>query len=218
MSKGQRFMQSFTGRTRALRAAHSLMGACAIALIAACSEPVTAPVAGTPSQAARRGLVGGVTGSVTNVMGLLRTTPVVSPISRSQTFGRAGGKLSIPEVGFSLKVPANAIPGDMLTITVSVIPGKMIAYNFEPHGTQFLVPLTFSQELGGTGWLTNLLRPQLSGGYFKADSQLNQTNGTALINESFSAVINNNSVSFDITHFSGYMVSSGRSDSDSSMQ
>ena len=216
MRKSIRNTQGRSGGTQFIRTARVVIGASAIALLMACSsEPLTAPAAGTSSKTLLSGLLGGVTSLVTNVTGLLRSTVVVAPISRSQTFDRTGGQLSIPELGFSLNVPADAIPGTTLTITVTAVPGKIVAYNFEPHGTQFRKPLTFTQELRGTNWLTSLLRPQLSGGYFRDESQLDQTRGTALINESFSALINNNSVSFDITHFSGYMVSSGRSGGES---
>lgn len=210
MRKGIRSMPGRSSRMRLVRAARVVIGASALALFAACSsEPPTAPVASASSRTVPSGLVGGVARAVTNVTGLLRTTAVVAPISRSQTFDRTGGQLNIPELGFSLTVPTDAIPGTTLTITVTAIAGKMVAYNFEPHGTQFRKPLTITQALRGTKWLTSLLQPQLSGGYFQNESQLNEQNGSAQIDESFRALINNNAVSFDIWHFSGYMVSSG---------
>ncbi len=221
MHKGIGSTQGKSSRTRFVRAARVVIGASVLALFAACSsEPLTAPAAGTSSKTSLSDLLGAVPSLGTKVTGLLRIKLVGTPISRSQTFDRTGGQLSIPELGFSLKVPADAIPGTTLTITVTAIPGKLVAYDFEPHGTQFRKPLTFTQALGGTNWLTSLLRPQLSGGYFRDGSQLNQTNGTALINESFRVLIDNNAASFDITHFSGYMVSSGRSSEspDSSME
>lgn len=213
MNEAPRSTNQSSRRTRFVRTTRVLFGAAAIGLLAACSsESVTAPTPVQPSN----GLIGDLLGTVNNLLGtvtgLLRLTPVNAPVTRSQTFDRNGGQLNIPELGFSLKVPAGAIPGQTLTITVTAIPGRMVAYNFEPHGTQFLKPLTISQQLQGTNGLLGLLiRPNLAGGYFKSDTQLNPLTNTAVINESFPIRINGTTASFDISHFSGYMVSTGRS-------
>ena len=88
----------------------------------------------------------------------------------------------------------------------------MIAYDFQPHGTKFLKPLTFRQDLSGTTWGTSLIKV-LNGGYFKSTSQLDQARGVALLDELLPAVTLDRRVSFSINHFSGYMVSSGRQSS-----
>lgn len=102
--------------------------------------------------------------------------------------------------------------GQMLTISVTALAGQMVAYIFEPHGTKFLKPLTVTQDLSGTNGLLGLqTRPNLSGGYFKSESQLNTRTNTAVIDESYRIITDGSTASFDITHFSGYMVSTGRS-------
>jgi len=190
-----------------------LIGTASIGALAACStDRIAAPVAVERSN----GLVGdalkGVTDGLKNVKGLKRDKRVDAPITRSATFTKAGGALSIPELGFTLTVPAGAIPGQSLRISVTALPGKMVAYDFEPHGTTFLQPLTFSQELRGTDALLGLLTgPDFGGGYFKSQTQLNHASGTAVIDESFGVRLNRGTAAFDISHFSGYMVSTGRS-------
>ena len=213
MSKAPRSTHLSSGRSRFLRTTRVLLGAAAVGLLAGCSsESLTAPAAAQPSNGLIGDLLGTATSTLGTVTGLLRLTPVITSVTRSRTFDRNGGQLAIPELGFSLKVPAGAIPGQTLTISVTAIAGRMVAYNFEPHGTKFLKPLTISQELTGTnGLLGSLISPDLLGGYFKSDSQLNPLNNTAVIDEAFQIRTSGSTASFDIWHFSGYMVSTGRS-------
>jgi hypothetical protein len=198
-------------RTRSTRALTAAIGVAAMGVMAACSsDTVTAPDA-----AARNGLLGGTVGVVTStlssVTGLLRLAPLSQPVTRSVLVTRrAGGELRVPETGLRVTIPAGAIAKDTMTITVTALPGRLVAYEFEPHGTQFAKPLTFSQDLGATSWVLSLLKPTLGGGYFKNASQLNTQTGVSQINEELAARLEVGRVSFDISHFSGYMVSTGR--------
>jgi hypothetical protein len=200
-----------TTRSRSARAFTAAVGVAAISVMAACStETVT-----DPDGAARAGLLGGTVGVLTNtlsaVTGLLRLTPLSQPVTRSVLVTRrAGGELRVPETGLRLTIPAGAIAKDTMTITVTALPGRLVAYEFEPHGTQFAKPLTFSQDLSATSWVLSLLKPSLGGGYFKNASQLNTQTGVSQVNEELVARLEAGRVSFDISHFSGYMVSTGR--------
>lgn len=198
---------------RILRATRLTMALVTLGLLSACSSDApTEPASVKRSNGLTGSVLSTTTGTLTEVTSLLRSGELASPITRSQTFDRAGGLLEIPELGFSLTVPAGAIPAQTLRISVTAVAGKMVAYDFEPHGTRFLMPLTFTQELSGTNWLSSLLLGStLSGGYFKSNTQLNAIGGTALIDESFNVLIRGTSASFKISHFSGYMVSTGRS-------
>lgn len=208
-----RHSQKFPRTTRAILARRVVLaaGLAASSALAACStDSVTAPAV-APSN----GLLGSTLGLVTNLLssvtGLLRLSPLQTAVTRSVLVTRSqGGELRIPETGLRLTIPANAIPRDTMTITVTALAGRAVAYEFQPHGTKFAKPLTFSQDLSVTSWLTSLLRPQLSGGYFKDASQVNTETGVSVINEELVARINGTRVDFDISHFSGYMVSTGR--------
>ena len=213
MNEEPRRTNQWSRRARFARTTRIVMGAATIGLLAACSsESLTAPTTARPSNGMTSAALATVATAMVNVSGLLRAAPVIFPVTRSRTFDRNGGQLDIPELGFSLKVPAGAFPGQTLTISVTAGRGRMVAYNFEPHGTTFLKPLTISQQLQGTnGMLGQMIRTDLAGGYFKNDTQLNTMTNSATIDEAFGIVFTGTTASFDITHFSGYMVSTGRS-------
>jgi hypothetical protein len=209
---------TFTARlhTRTAR----MIAVTAIAFTAACSDSLTAPTQSAETTRSNGllssvgGLVGGLVNGLIPAKALARNMAVSAPVSRSVTFTRQGGAIELAELGLRVDVPAGAIPRDTMTITVTAVPGKMVAYEFQPHGTKFLKPLVFRQDLSNTTWSNSLIK-LLHGGYFKNASQLNHASGTALLNELLPAVTLNRHVTFKIDHFSGYMVSSGRHSADS---
>ena len=216
MQGDSRTTNATNGRARVARRCGALVGTAAIALLAACStDSFTAPAAPvTPehSNSAFTDLLTGLGATLDTVSGLSRLVPTAA-ITRSQTFDKDGGTLDIPELGFTLVVPANALPSRTLKISVTSLAGSMVAYDFEPHGTVFKRPLVFTQKLTGTNWLLVLLAGKsLSGAYFKNTEQVDTKNCKAMVDEKYNALIFNGFVSFSITHFSGYMVSTGRAE------
>jgi hypothetical protein len=159
-------------------------------------------------------LLGGLIGGLTNTLGLtangvLRTTPLAAPITVSKTIGRAGGVLSIPAAGVSVVVPAGALNADT-KITMTARAGSLLAYDFEPHGVTFNVPLVFTQSLNGTN--AGLLSPLgLRLGYYSDPSLLGKT--TAIVSELVTGVTSLLTRTFTapIKHFSGYVVICGLS-------
>jgi hypothetical protein len=97
---------------------------------------------------------------------LQRNAPIAQSITRSITLYQSGGTLRIPETGLTLMIPRNAIGNAPITISVTALPRRAVAYSFEPHGTRFLDNLTLSQDLGNTSWKGNTGRIVLGGGYF----------------------------------------------------
>jgi hypothetical protein len=85
-----------------------------------------------------------------------------------------------------------------------------VAYKFEPHGLVFERPLTLKQSLNGVRFDS---RDVLTGAYFKTDRLVLNENGLAQIAELLPATTNrtSNTVTFQVEHFSGYIVASGRS-------
>ncbi|MEP6765077.1 MAG: hypothetical protein ABJB66_12230, partial [Gemmatimonadaceae bacterium] len=80
-----------------------------------------------------------------------------------------------------------------------------------PHGTKFLKALSIRQDLNGSNWDKVKVKGVLSGGYFRDRSQVDLIHGTAKLDETFPVILESSRVSFDIMHFSGYMVATGRS-------
>jgi hypothetical protein len=97
-----------------------------------------------------------------------------------------------------------------MTITATALPGRVVAYDFEPHGTRFRSTIKIRQELAGTTWANNTGRVVWEGGYFVDPAQIDQARGTATVNETFNAAVTGNTVNFWTGHFSGYLMSTGR--------
>ena len=204
-------------RNRIVRSVGAMAAVATLGLVAACSsDSVTAPEMARSNSG---GLVGSTLTTLSstankllNVTGLLRTKPLTSSIVRSGLITQGGGRIEIPELGFRLDIPAGAIPTNTMTITVTALPGSMVAYDFQPHGTRFLKPLSIRQDLQGTNWSNSGVKGTLTGGYFKDQSQLSLFGGTAKLDETFPVTLESSRLSFNIVHFSGYMVATGRAE------
>lgn len=186
--------------------------------IGGCSaERTVAPDTVAPSSVAdapRAGLLSGTTSLVTStVSGLVEkvalswSRPLSSPVSTTFVVSNAGGTFELPETGLRLTVPSGALGRPTMSITVTALAGRGVAYSFEPHGVQFHKPLLFSQSLAPTTWSRSPLAMLLGGGYFKDDSQVDARSGKVLLDELLRATVRQNRVEFEIEHFSGYMVS-----------
>lgn len=169
------------------------------------SEPVVAPTAASQS------LLGSLLGKNTTVTPLLRTTPLTSAMSASATIGPLGGVLSLPGAGLTVVVPPLAVKSPT-KMSVTALAGSSVAYEFEPHGIKFTVPLVATQSLQGTqaqsGGLINPL--SLFAGYFPDSKQI--TSVSELLNLNVN-VLGQTSV-LTIWHFSGYIIATGRSDAE----
>jgi ZU5 domain len=175
-----------------------------VLLLAGCARDATAPVepVATPdtANAALLGLL--------PVRGVTRAMPLANDIAVSAVIGSTGGTLTIPEAGLTLVVPAGAVSSD-IRFTATALAGKLVAYDFQPHGTKFAVPLQFTQDLRKTNLLATLTSPLIDGAYFADRSRLNQASGTAFVSELRAATVSllQFRASFPIDHFSGYLIS-----------
>jgi hypothetical protein len=175
-----------------------------IFLLAGCAHDSTAPVEPTAIPPKPNSALLGLL----PVRGVTRATPLAKDIAVSAVIGKKGGTISIPEAGLTLVVPAGAVSSDV-RFTATALAGRLVAYDFQPHGTKFAVPLQFSQDLRKTSLLAALTSPLLDGAYFNDLSNLNQSSGIALVSELRSATVNllQFRASFPINHFSGYLIS-----------
>ena len=143
----------------------------------------------------------------------LRLVPMPQNVTVSATITADGGSLEIKEAGLKLDVPPGAVV-EPTTITVTALAGRAVAYEFGPSGSRFLVPLAVQQSLRGLDWY-DVPRPARYEAAYLADmSQLDATRGEAVVNEFLPLTWDylGSKMRFNVSHFSGYMISTGRVD------
>ena len=179
-------------------------GFLSIFLLAGCATDVTAPAAPKAMPSAPSPALLGLL----PVRGVTRATALPNDIKVTQVIGKKGGTISIPEAGLTVVVPPNAVSSNV-TFTATALAGRAVAYDFQPHGTKFAVPLKFTQDLRKTSLTTVLTAPLLRGAYFADNGQINRQTGLGFVNELLPATLDllRFRVSFNIEHFSGYLVS-----------
>jgi len=190
-----------------------------LVLISGCgdvSRLPTAPVQSTqPVQTDAQGqLLGGIIDELTKtlVAPLHRKTPLSAPVSWSFVVGPNGATSSNSATGLTISIPRGAL-SSTVTIRVTALEGSEVAYRFQPHGLQFERNVTLTQSLSGIrgGLLSDLF---LVGAHFPGDEP-KLVNGLAVVDEIVGAQLNllRTHMSFPITHFSGWIMASGRSNS-----
>ncbi len=190
-----------------VRARALVLGAASLALAACVADPLTPAL-----EVERRD---GRLPKPAKVHVLKRTPPLKTVETRTLSITPTrGGTITLPTAGLTVTVPVGAIRTGTLTITVRAIAGKSVAYDFQPHGTVFAKPLTLTQDLGKTSW-KQLGNVTLYGGYYPGE--VDDANSLATITESFPIRITTDAkkvvrATFDIWHFSGYVLSTGRAD------
>jgi hypothetical protein len=141
---------------------------------------------------------------------LQRSTPLLHNFAAAAVIGPEGGTLRIPDAGFSITFPANAV-AQPTPITVTAVPGSAVAYLFQPHGLVFAAPAVITQELRGTRAPRDpsVLR-QMEGAYFTGVEEL--VGLVATVHETRPTLVDTNArkVTWTVEHFSGYTVSSTR--------
>jgi hypothetical protein len=151
--------------------------------------------------------------------GLLRERPLSRSITVTKLISDdEGGTIQISEADFRLEIPKGALGVASMTISVTALPGAAVAYNFEPHGVQFVAPLKFVQRLTHTNLHSVKLpadfQADVSGAYFSDASLIDPATGIAVVSESTPAEVtgslNDGKLAFPVWHFSGYMASTGR--------
>lgn len=136
----------------------------------------------------------------------VRVHPLPENPTRSADIGPAGGELYLPQAGLTLVVPPGAV-SQLTHFSVTPLAGQAVAYEFEPHGTHFNVPLTLRQDLRG---IARRAGGHYVGAYFKNSSQVDPRGRSSLVDELLNANVNPlGEVEIQISHFSGYMLAWG---------
>lgn len=129
----------------------------------------------------------------------------------TQVIGPEGGEFKIKAAGLKVEVPAGAVSEPTL-FTAVALPGDAYAYAFGPHGKQFAKPLHMQQDLPNKALDRLPHGTRLEIAYFASTSQLDQTVGEVVVNEFLPVAVDvkRSKLTWDVSHFSGYVVSSGR--------
>jgi hypothetical protein len=156
-----------------------------------------------------------VLSSPLNVNVVQRDTPLSDPVSTSVNVSWFGGAMRLPGTGLTVIIPPFAVSRP-ITLTATAVPGSDVAYEFGPHGTHFNVPLVVIQDLSHVN-MSGINPLLMFAGYY---SSLND-GGTASITELLDLGVNvaDQTAVFTVSHFSGYLLASGRcSSSDNQLQ
>jgi hypothetical protein len=205
------FRTDRTGNARR-RAFMTLAGTAvtALAVLAtACGDAPTSPAAsisGAPSTGSAHTTI---TVAASTVAGLLWTKPVTQATA-SAVIGTDGGSITVPN-GVRHIEPKGAVTTNV-AFSVTRLPGTIVAYDFEPHGT-FALPLTIQQPTLGTNLFKLDPVTAIEGAYFLGASSLNQLTGTATVAEFEPTFVSADKawITFTVKHFSGYVIATGRS-------
>lgn len=155
-----------------------------------------------------------------------RNRPLDRDIVVTRNIGRDGGTIEIRDAGLTVVFPRGAVPvsaGDeYVEITVTALAGNHVAYEFEPHGIVFEVPVEIEQHVrftnvhpsanarAGSGPSAD----EPTGAYFPDRSAL-LGDGTAVVTEfqetTAPTTLNGAKFRWQIEHFSGYLLASNRS-------
>lgn len=168
--------------------------------------------AGAPEQSAAGGRAANLefVRSPSWVSALRWAEPRPAGLAASATIGSAGGTLELKRTGLVLTVPAGAV--DRPTrFAVRAVPGRIVAYELEPHATRFALPLVVEQRLHGTERATDP-GVVIEGAHFGDVSQLDEPAGVAAVDEFRPARRSGDglAVQVEVRHFSGFVLSVGR--------
>ena len=141
-----------------------------------------------------------------------RDVALETDVTASATIGKEGGSLTIPGTGLTVTVPAGAV-AQPVTFTATARRGSLLAYEFGPAGATFAVPLKVSQDLDFTSWEHQGDQTDVFGGYFDSENSLNDASAEAAVREVPPSTIDVPTciVAFEVRHFSGYIIATGRS-------
>jgi hypothetical protein len=191
-------------KPRTMRWAFVLSAACAIS---ACGDRMLTE----PQVAESSGPVLATTSTSDVVRMLKRTERLDDNLSASAVIGPRGGHLQIKQAGIRIDFAPGAV-SKPTRISVTAIRGRNVAYRFQPHGLVFNAPVTIQQNLRHTiAWKDAEFAAQLQGSYF--DRLLVDPTETYARNfERRAGRLRDAArvLEFNIEHFSGYMVSTGK--------
>lgn len=180
-----------------------------VAVVASCTDATTNPATPEIDPGEATPIIGTLLGTPDTVVALRRLQPLPSTLTVSKNIGVFGGTLAIPAAGVSIYFPPGAVLRST-TVTMKAPAGSVIAYEFGPHGTRFLLPPVITQNLGGVA-MTGVDPSALFAAYFTSLNDVNLATGVSLVTELLNLTVSlgSNTVHFPVGHFSGYLIAMG---------
>ena len=179
----------------------------ALAVAACADRDLTSPARATSGSRA----AASTSGSADIVRMLRRTDSLPESLSATGVIGPQGGRLQIGQAGLRVDFAPGAVPR-RTRITVTAVGGRVVAYRFAPHGLVFSAPVTIRQSLRRTeAWNDPDLAAQLQGSYFdRLRVDASATFAGSIERRPGRLRDAGRLLEFTIEHFSGYMVSTGK--------
>jgi len=197
-----------------------LVFALSLVALAACADP-SAPVQRPGDQVALPSLAAntGASQYVASGQMLHRTKWASYDITDSATITPdRGGQLIVRSAGLKVTFPKYAVSVPTV-VWVTAYAGNKVVYEFGPHGTQFLAPVTIEQDLKDTkAYGSQPLAQDLFGGYVPDGTDDIDANDNVKVSETFDVTLipdtqrKSRWAQFSTWHFSGYVLASGRRD------
>jgi hypothetical protein len=179
--------------------------------------------------ASKGGLVGSLVGGLTSTLNtvvsdllhpaIMRKHSLKHDVTVSRIIGVKGGKIQIGEAGLTIEFAPGALLQDT-RITATANAGSTISYEFGPHGTQFHAPVTIEQDMKKTTIDKKVAQADdLFGGYMPNGvsdivgdsvkvSELHKSD--TKVGKDFMGRPELKTSTFTVSHFSGYILISGR--------
>jgi hypothetical protein len=182
---------------------------CALSLTLA----LTAAACDNPSPAGPSAVVRGAVGGPGTFQGVVlpRLVPVPAGPAATARITIEGGVIALPSAGLRVTFPAGAVT-EPVDVTVRTASARRVAYEFEPHGLIFARPVLVEQVLSGTSAASDAgLRRALVATYVATGFD-DRADGAVDADEVLPVRLDARGrvASFEVTHFSGYQLASGR--------
>ena len=195
----------------------AICGVVALGIAIGCgSESVLTPTStrGSASITLPTQALAGGADETDTVIALTRKWPLDHDVSATATIGPAGGTITIDAAGAAIVFPAGALDSPR-QIKMTAKAGAAVTYEFCPHGITFAVPVAVQQDLSFTRASVSNFRT-LQAGYYRQSLDaifVDPANAIVKVSElrgiDLDRPSNPRIGTFYISHFSGYIISTG---------
>lgn len=96
----------------------------------------------------------------------------------SALIGPEGGTIALTGSDFTMNIPEGALSAPTL-ITVTSVAGSFVTYDMQPHGLQFMKPVTAVQDLGNTAAYRTSAAPSIRSAYLSTRNDQIASDDTA---------------------------------------